>query len=117
MKKTIILSIIAISFIAFSFKPPVVAMQFETVGVNLYQLPSYNSSDTTFSWTFIAWYGVKDNPYVVKTTDAIGMVTNATWCNWVNLKMKTKTTDATIAIAVATDSANAYRLRVYPDVP
>ena len=114
-------SILTISFLAivsfFAFRtPPVSTMQFETIGVNLYQLPSYNPADTSFTWTFLAWYGVKNNPYIVKKTDAIGMVTNATWCAWEGLTMKTKTTDATVALKTALDSANAYRQRNYPDI-
>lgn len=111
MKKTII---ILSAILMMAFKPTVTAMQFETVGVNITQLPSINANGT-WTWKFIAWYRVKGNTYSVATTDRIGMVTNVTWGKWVNITMITNSTDATLAIPIALDSANAYRLRNFPD--
>lgn len=118
MKKTIFLFaiIMASALVAFVSPPPAATpMQFETLGTNIYQLPT-PTANGKWSWNFIAWYGVKDNPYTVVDTTATGMVTNATWAKWVNLTMITSTTDAPTAIAVSEDSANAYRLRIYPDI-
>ena len=119
MKKTIITSAILTSIIistaSIKTPAPVPAMQFETIGINIYQLPS-PTDDGKWKWEFIAWYGVKDNPYMKVDTTQIGMVTKATWAKWENLTMITTTTDAQESIAVALDSANAYRVRNYPNV-
>lgn len=118
MKKSILLSVIIalVTIAIFSFRTPAVSsMQFETIGINIYQLPTPNKNGT-WTWNFIAWYGVKNNPYMKMDTTKAGMIINATWAKWNSLTMVTANTDAINATQVAADSANFYRKRNYPDV-
>ena len=107
MKKTIITSIIALfSFGAFSQ-----TMSFETLDMKILSLPVPNADSTEWTFPCQAWYGVKDNPYTIKVGP------DYRWCQWVLIDVVCPSTASDVVIPISLDSANAYRQRVYPDVP
>lgn len=112
MKKQIITTVTLFAAITlfsfFAFKPALTPMQFQVIETRYMNVSPNPGGGWKFNFTM--FYVVKDNPYNTKH----GSDWNFAAYN--SMVVISASTDTSVVYPIARDSANAYRLRTFPNV-